>query len=282
MSFYKAYGVTEITKDNKHYYIGHGGNMGSTVNGHVKPNVDRLLGKGVFDKLKEHGKESGSPDYSYSLKVPIAHYERITNTKSESNTPDLKSLGQFVLESRKANTTHETGDCPKCERELESDRYCSHCDHYVDKKGRVTYNEAREPNKPYVKSHTQDGKHVGWKSSNKHGKVKYWQDFAKDSAMKHAGLCEDTNQNNNKPGSFEHFKHHVHAASRADNRNAVTAMWKHHDELQKHYKPDASYSRGTGLLDLDLGTHRTSDSDIRRTYDKAIGPKGKTASQNYK
>lgn len=83
------------------------------------------------------------------------------------------------------------------------------------------------------------------------------------------------------PGSFEHFKHHVHAASKAEDADDSEKMWKHHDELQKHYKPDAGYSRGTGLLDLDLGTHKTSDSDLRRTYDKAIAPKGKTASNNY-
>lgn len=50
--------------------------------------------------------------------------------------------------------------------------------------------EARKPNTPYVKPHMQDGKQVGWKSSNKWGKVKYWQPFAKESAMKHAGVTE--------------------------------------------------------------------------------------------
>ena len=32
----------------------------------------------------------------------------------------------------------EQDECPKCERELESDRYCSHCDHYVDKHGNIS------------------------------------------------------------------------------------------------------------------------------------------------
>lgn len=45
-------------------------------------------------------------------------------------------------------------------------------------------------NTPYVKPHYGDSsnpqRQTGWKSSNKHGKVKYWQMFAKKSAEKHA------------------------------------------------------------------------------------------------
>jgi hypothetical protein len=44
--------------------------------------------------------------------------------------------------------------------------------------------------KPYVKPlHNESGKQVGWKSSNGHH-VKYWQMFAKKSALKHAKLEE--------------------------------------------------------------------------------------------
>ena len=44
--------------------------------------------------------------------------------------------------------------------------------------------------KPYVKPFMQDGKQVGWKSSDGYH-VKYWQMFAKDSAIKHAKLNPD-------------------------------------------------------------------------------------------
>jgi len=49
-------------------------------------------------------------------------------------------------------------------------------------------------NKPYVKSFSQNdsGEHSGWKASNKHGKVKYFGKDFKASAMKHAGINEDT------------------------------------------------------------------------------------------
>ena len=49
-------------------------------------------------------------------------------------------------------------------------------------------------NKPYVKSFSQNdsGEHSGWKASNKHGKVKYFGKEFKSSAMKHAGVTEDT------------------------------------------------------------------------------------------
>lgn len=32
-------------------------------------------------------------------------------------------------------------DCPKCERELASDGYCDHCDHYVLVDGSIVYPE---------------------------------------------------------------------------------------------------------------------------------------------
>lgn len=54
--------------------------------------------------------------------------------------------------------------------------------------------EGREPNKPYVKPHIEKGstKQTAWKASNKWGKVKYFRNEFKASAMKHAGITEDT------------------------------------------------------------------------------------------
>ena len=51
-----------------------------------------------------------------------------------------------------------------------------------------TVDEAREPNKPYVKPHG-DGR--GWKASNKWGKVQYFGKDFKASAEKHAGINEN-------------------------------------------------------------------------------------------
>ena len=52
--------------------------------------------------------------------------------------------------------------------------------------------EARAPGRAYVAPfHDEQGNQKGWKSSNKWGKVKYWQSTAKKSALKHAGLQEE-------------------------------------------------------------------------------------------
>lgn len=84
------------------------------------------------------------------------------------------------------------------------------------------------------------------------------------------------------PGSFEHFKHHVQAAGKAEEHDDHEATWKHHDELQKHYKPAGSYSRGTGLLDVDFGDHKSSDAELRRHYAKTVAPKSAAAKKSYK
>ena len=60
--------------------------------------------------------------------------------------------------------------------------------------------EGRAPGRAYVAPfNDEQGNQRGWKSSNKWGKVKYWQPHAKKSAMKHAGLQEEeveqTNEN---------------------------------------------------------------------------------------
>jgi hypothetical protein len=49
-------------------------------------------------------------------------------------------------------------------------------------------------NTPYVKPHIEKGStnQSGWKASNKHGNVKYFGKAFKASALKHAGISEDT------------------------------------------------------------------------------------------
>ena len=76
-------------------------------------------------------------------------------------------------------------------------------------------------NKPYVKSFSQtaSSEHSGWKASNKHGKVKYFGKDFKASAMKHAGISEDT----------------------ADKREVGT------DSLTKKYKKDTPGQEKSGL-----------------------------------
>jgi len=49
-------------------------------------------------------------------------------------------------------------------------------------------------NTPYVRPHIEKGstEQSGWKASNKHGHVKYFGKEFKASALRHAGLTEDT------------------------------------------------------------------------------------------
>jgi hypothetical protein len=77
-----SYGLTEISHAGKYITVYHGGNMGNTVENTVKPNVDKMLGRGAFDFLKMHGQiykdKAGNvhdtPSYSYILEVPTEYY----------------------------------------------------------------------------------------------------------------------------------------------------------------------------------------------------------------
>jgi hypothetical protein len=81
---YKSYGFTEIYTDHSNLIIDHGGNMGNSVERDVKPNTDKILGKGAFDFLSKYGKPfkdkfgnvHSSPDYSYVLIIPIRFYQK--------------------------------------------------------------------------------------------------------------------------------------------------------------------------------------------------------------
>lgn len=55
--------------------------------------------------------------------------------------------------------------------------------------------EARAPSKPQVRPFFDDeGKQIGWKSSNKWGKVRWWRLEAKESAKKHAGIADEVKE----------------------------------------------------------------------------------------
>jgi hypothetical protein len=60
----------------------------------------------------------------------------------------------------------------------------------MKKKGEKPKNVDEAKAKPYVKPFNENGKQVGWKSSDGYH-VKYWQMFAKDSAIKHAKISPD-------------------------------------------------------------------------------------------
>lgn len=64
----------EIRVRTKDVRITHHGNMGNRI-ADVRDNVDRMLGKGVFDVLRSNPlKEYGSPGYEYMLVSPLETY----------------------------------------------------------------------------------------------------------------------------------------------------------------------------------------------------------------
>lgn len=79
------HGFTTITIGHYDVTISHDGNMGNTEKHSVLPNVDALLGKGAFNKLRpqgdfrpdEHYNMNNDPSYSYVLYIPRADFNKI-------------------------------------------------------------------------------------------------------------------------------------------------------------------------------------------------------------
>lgn len=81
--YFKAYGFLEVTcgaqgkASQKFYTVLYAGNMGASM-AKVRACFDALYGKGTFAQAKLVGKrESGSPDYCWTMQVPTKDFERI-------------------------------------------------------------------------------------------------------------------------------------------------------------------------------------------------------------
>ena len=127
--------------------------------------------------------------------------------------------------------------------------------------------EARAPGRAYVAPfNDEQGNQRGWKSSNKWGKVKYWQPHAKKSAMKHAGLQEEEVQQTNenfidgkgpgKPGdSARHGLKGKSASELRKIRSSETASPRKkqlaHWMLNMHHNEEVTLKEGIGSADPD-------------------------------
>lgn len=115
--------------------------------------------------------------------------------KSEKSGIDLETLGEVY--NRGWNSWTEG-------LKVTQEQYAfARVNSYINQ-GKTYFNEdadlheGRAPGRAYVAPfHDEKGNQKGWKSSNKWGKVKYWQPFAKASALKHAGLQEEEVQQTN-------------------------------------------------------------------------------------
>lgn len=62
----------------KEMVIAYGGNMGARLGTEVRPCVDRMFGKPVFNKLYAvRTAEKGSPDYMWSMSIPAEKFDKI-------------------------------------------------------------------------------------------------------------------------------------------------------------------------------------------------------------
>ena len=77
MEFPMFNGFTAIYLKDNMVEINHAGNMGNTVDRHVRPAVNFMLGQDAFDNLQKAGKEKGAPDYLYTLRIPKAKFDAI-------------------------------------------------------------------------------------------------------------------------------------------------------------------------------------------------------------
>jgi hypothetical protein len=105
----QSYGFTEISRDGPHIVISHGGNMGNTEERSVKPNVDKMLGKGAFDYLRKlghyykdsRGQVHNSPDYSYLLMIPAQYYDMWTSEHDQRHRRTSMTEGKTVRAVKK-------------------------------------------------------------------------------------------------------------------------------------------------------------------------------------
>lgn len=83
MKFPMYNGFTRINVKGTNVIISHGGNMGNSEQRNVKPNVDGLLGKGTYDRLRKVGVPFGSPDYWFTLTIPKDQFSSIVGCEPE-------------------------------------------------------------------------------------------------------------------------------------------------------------------------------------------------------
>ena len=127
------------------------------------------------------------------------------------------------------------------------------------------FNEARSPGRAYVAPfNDEQGKQRGWKSSDKWGKVKYWQPHAKKSAMKHAGLQEEEVQQTN-----ENFIDGKGPGKPGDSaRHGLKG--KSATELRKIRSSDSASPRKKQLAHWMLNMHHNEETDINELSAKTI------------
>jgi hypothetical protein len=241
--------------------------MGQKVDSPVTSSTRKMppKGKSKNDVIIQHNKfneevENDTPAFASLFK------------KSEKSGIDLEVLGEVY--NRGWNTWVEGSN-------VSQQQYAfARVNSYINQ-GKTYFNEdadlheGRAPGRAYVAPfNDEQGNQKGWKSSNKWGKVKYWQPHAKKSAMKHAGLQEEEVQQTNenfmdgkgpgKPG--DSARHGLKGKSAA--------------ELRKIRSSDSASPRKKQLAHWMLNMHHNEDvneADVSKFNIPMSRPKPKKA-----
>ena len=194
------------------YLAGHGlDNLGAKEGNSMSEDINELFTEafGASLPLSPYGPSSRESTSTMSSGL---NGGKITSSKGGSKSPNIVMHKKFKAESALARKAEEFGidldilkevfvrglDSWNENHKLTQEQYAfARVNSYINQ-GKTYFNEdadlheARAPGRAYVEPyhHPETGKQIGWKSSTKWGKTKYWQMFAKDKAMKHAGLSE--------------------------------------------------------------------------------------------
>jgi hypothetical protein len=144
-------------------------------------NPEELKGTHAQRKDKDinnDGKVDKTDEYLHNRRKAIKHAMK---KKMKEEVEDLDELSSDKMTSY-LRATSRTAKSP-----ADSEKRKRGAAMAVRRLEKEEVQEAREPNKPYVKPHSGGA----WKASNKWGKVKYFGKDFKKSAEKHAGISEN-------------------------------------------------------------------------------------------
>ena len=154
--------------------------------------VEFAVNKFAYRQSKDFKTEiAGDPDFQKAVKNFFNVAEKSLNHRDSTRTKSHWD-GKIRAAPRETDTSSDGFDAINKINDALLPYYKKYG---VDKTGRrvppgFNYNLEEAKAKPYVKPFIENGKQVGWKSSDGYH-VKYWQMFAKDSAIKHAKLNPD-------------------------------------------------------------------------------------------
>ncbi|CAB4143613.1 hypothetical protein UFOVP447_190 [uncultured Caudovirales phage] len=263
--------------------------MGQKVDSPVASSGRKMppKGKSKNDVIIQHNKFQEEVEYDTPAFASLFK-------KSEKSGIDIETLGEVY--NRGWNTWVEGSN-------VSQQQYAfARVNSYINQ-GKTYFNEdadlheGRAPGRAYVAPfNDEQGNQKGWKSSNKWGKVKYWQPHAKKSALKHAGLQEEEVQQTNEnfmdgkgPGKPGDSARHglkgksaaelrkIRSSDSASPRKKQLAHWL----LNMHHNEETELDEKRGLWD-NIHAKRARIKAGSGERMRKPGSKGAPTKQNFK